>query len=71
MTQHTSLEHLHKEPFDMEMALTQCKPTERGIQLQVSMKVHNLFRILVGVRSLHMVSCGSLKISCHQMLYIQ
>ena len=39
MTQHTSLEHLHKEPFDMEMALTQCKPTERGIQLQVSMKV--------------------------------
>ena len=39
MTQHSSLEHLHKEPFDMEMALTQCKPTERGIQLQVSMKV--------------------------------
>ena len=37
--QHTSLEHLHKEPFDMELALVQCKPTERGVQLQMSSKV--------------------------------
>lgn len=40
-TQHTGLEHLLKEPFDVECSLAQYRATELGIELDIVMHVYD------------------------------
>ena len=39
ITQHTSIDHLLNQPFDMECYVDEYKPTQRGIEVSVMMKV--------------------------------